>query len=243
MSLYQNPHAPTCPWYDITETTGAPNIKWCEETLCQWISEPANTWSNLGYLIVACVIMYLSYKNKHNSNMKQFGPIIFFMGAMSLFYHQSNFYGSQILDFVGMFFFVGWAIGMNLIRMGKIKSSGLWWFNLTLASVYTVAMHAMYVTNIKFQVIVLISAFIIITTEYLASKKQKVNYKWFGVTIVTLIVAFGFSISDGQRFWCDPTQHGWFSQGHAMWHWIASIGMLTIYLHYAQPAMKPQEKV
>ena len=26
---------------------GAPDIKYCEETLCQIISEPSNTWSNL----------------------------------------------------------------------------------------------------------------------------------------------------------------------------------------------------
>ena len=118
---YPNPHGPSCPWYDITEKTGAPNIKWCEETLCQWVSEPANTWSNLGYIIVGVFIIYLANKHKHNSNLKQFGPIVIFMGAMSLFYHQSNFYGSQILDFVGMFFFVGWAIGQNLIRLGKLK--------------------------------------------------------------------------------------------------------------------------
>ena len=39
----QNPHGVGCPWHSITETWGAPNVKWCEETLCQWISEPANT--------------------------------------------------------------------------------------------------------------------------------------------------------------------------------------------------------
>lgn len=238
---YTNPHGPTCPWYDITEQTGAPNIKWCEETLCQVITEPANTWSNIGYLLAAIFITYLAYKNKHNSNLKQFGPIIFFMGAMSLFYHASNFYGSQILDFVGMFFFVGWAIAMNLVRLGKIKSNQVVWFNLTLASTYTVAMHAMYVAQIKFQVIVLISAFVIVTTEILARKVTKVTYGWFTATLALLIVAFSFSISDNTRFWCDPSQHGWFSQGHAMWHWIAAFAMVTIYKHYSQPALKPQE--
>jgi hypothetical protein len=239
---YLNPHGPSCPWYEITEKTGAPNIKWCEETLCQWVSEPANTWSNIGYLIVAVFILYLGIKNKHNSSMKQFGPIVFFMGAMSLFYHQSNFYGSQVLDFVGMFFFVGWAIGMNLIRLGKLQTKQLVWFNLGLAAFYLVCMHLMYLAEIRFQVIVLISAFIIIATEMMARKLKKVTYFWFYTTIATLIVAFGFSISDGSRFWCDPNQHGWFSQGHAMWHWVAAIGMLTIYLHYAQPAMEPTKE-
>jgi len=239
---YQNPHGPGCPWYDITEKSGAPNIKWCEETLCQWISEPANTWSNLGYLIVGLVIFYLGNKNKHNSQMKQFGPIIFFMGAMSFIYHLSNFYGSQILDFLGMFFFVGWTIGMNLIRKDKIKSNQLIWFNLALTGIYLMALHVMYLTGIKFQVIIIISAFIIIATEFKARNVVKVKYNWFFTTLLVLIIAFSFSISDGQRFWCHADQHGLFSQGHALWHWIASLGMFTIYMHYSQPALRPQEK-
>lgn len=239
---YPNPHGPSCPWYDITEKSGAPNIKWCEETLCQWVSEPANTWSNLGYMAVAIYILYLGIKHKHNSNILQLGPIVFFMGAMSFFYHQSNFYGSQILDFVGMFFFVGWAIGQNLIRLGKIKYNQLKWFNLSLASVYLVAMHAMYISEIKFQVIVLISGIIILVTEIMARKVATVKYGWFSATIGLLLIAFGFSISDGSRFWCNPTHHGWFSQGHAIWHWVAALAMFTIYKHYTQETLKPQQQ-
>jgi hypothetical protein len=239
---YPNPHGSMCPWFNITEKTGAPNIKWCEETLCDWISEPANTWSNLGYMLVAIIILNIGIKHKHNSNLKQFGPIIFFMGAMSFFYHQSNFYGSQILDFVGMFFFVGWAIGQNLIRLGHLKYNQLKWFNLSLALIYLVAMHAMYISEIKFQAIVLISGFIILATELMARKVAPVKYGWFATTIGSLIVAFGFSLSDGQRVWCNPASHGWFSQGHAVWHWVAAIGMFTIYKHYTQEALKPQEQ-
>lgn len=241
MTEYVNPHAPRCPWYDITERMGAPNIKWCEETLCQWISEPANTWSNLGYMIIASVIFYLSIKNKHNKELRQFGPIIFFMGAMSYFYHQSNFYGSQILDFVGMFFFVGWVIATNLIRLGYLKRKNHLPFNLIMGTILTIMMHLMYLTGIKFQGIVLFAAFVIVGTEFMARKLQKLHYKYFVSALITLIIAFGFSISDGKRLWCDPTQHGWFSQGHAMWHWVASLAMLFIYLHYSQDALEPKK--
>src|SRR4051812_20202982 len=105
---YPNPHGPLCPWYEITEKIGAPNIKWCEETLCQVISEPSNAWSNLGHIIAALLITYLSLKNKESFELRLFGPIIFLMGMMSFFYHLSNFYTSQVLDFLGIFFLVGW---------------------------------------------------------------------------------------------------------------------------------------
>jgi hypothetical protein len=235
---YPNPHGPSCPWHDITESHGAANIKWCEETLCQWISEPANTWSNLGYLIVGLFVTYIAFSKKYHRNLKQFGPIIFLMGAGSFYYHQSNFYTSQIVDFVGMFFFVGWAIGMNLIRLGKLKYQNLLKFNLGLSAFYTLAMHIMYKTGVKFQIIVLISGFLIIGTEILARKIKQVEYKWFYLTIITLIAAFSFSISDNRRIWCNPTDHSWIGQGHAMWHWIASIAMYFIFRHYSQPALR-----
>jgi hypothetical protein len=238
---YPNPHAPSCPWYDITVTQGAPNIKWCEETLCQWISEPANTWSNLGYLFVGVLLTFIAFKHKHSFNLKQFGPIIFFMGAMSLFYHLSNFYGSQILDFIGMFFFVGWAIGMNFIRLGKLKEKNLIYFNLIFGIFFTLVMHLMYVTGIRFQSLILLSGITIIVTELLAAGKPKVDYKWFIASVVSVIIAFGFSLSDGKRIWCTPENHGWFSQGHAVWHWIASFTMFAIYKHYSQTALNPHK--
>lgn len=235
---YPNPHGPSCPWYPITVIQGAPNIKWCEETLCQWISEPANTWSNLGYLIVAVLITIIAFRKRHSFELKQFGPIIFFMGAMSFFYHQSNFYGSQILDFVGMFFFVGWAMGMNFIRLGKMNKKKLIPFNIIVGVIFTIAMHIMYMTGVKFQGIVLISGFIILATEVKAQRILRTEIKWFVAAIITLIVAFGFSISDGKRIWCDPSQHGWFSQGHAVWHWVASLAMFFIYKHYSQEKLR-----
>ncbi len=238
---YINPHGSTCPWYEITEKTGAPNIKWCEETLCQWISEPANTWSNLGFIIIGLFILYISIKNKHNFQLKQFGPIVFFMGAMSFFYHLSNFYLSQILDFVGMYFFVGWAIGMNLVRLEKLSKKMLLWFNLVLAISLTVLMHAMYVLGVHFQVLILIFAFFILATEFLVRKKVAVSYKWLYISLGLLGMALSFSIIDGKRIWCDSTAHGWFSHGHALWHWLGSIAMYPIYLHYAQPALKPKD--
>jgi hypothetical protein len=240
---YPNPHGPGCPWYAFAQTQGAPNIKWCEETLCHWVSEPANTWSNLGYLIVGITLIIVAFKKNHNSKLHQFGPIIFFMGAMSFFYHQSNFYGSQILDFVGMFLFVGWALGMNLIRLGQLKSNHLLPFNLILCCIYSILMHWMYLNGLKFQGIILISALMIVGTEILAQKKRRTPIGWFIAAILTLIGAFSFSIADGKRLWCDPTQHGWFSQGHALWHWVASLAMFFIYQHYSQEKLSAEDRV
>ena len=48
---------PGCPWYEAQQSYGAPNVNWCEPTVCSVINEPANTWSNLPYLLVSLVLI------------------------------------------------------------------------------------------------------------------------------------------------------------------------------------------
>lgn len=231
---YINPHGPMCPWYELAELTGAPNIKWCEETLCQWVSEPANTWSNLGYLIVALLIIFHSHKTKQGSACRQFGFTIFAMGVLSFTYHLSNFYLTQLLDFLGMFLFLGWAIGCNLIRLKKLKLERLIGFIVAFSAVLSALVHLMYKFEIHFQILILIGALVIILMEFLARDRQNIRYHWLAFSLLFLVLAFAFSISDVSRIWCDPSQHLWFSQGHANWHWLSAIAMIGVYRHYSQ---------
>ncbi len=225
---YPNPHPPGCFWHDVTEKTGAPNIKWCEETLCSVISEPANTWSNLSYILIALWMIYLTRGS--SKNLRLYPVMILLMGLGSFFYHASNFYPSQIIDFVGMFLFTGWCLGVNLIRLKKLKATSLLAFVLLYSLALTVIMHVMYVSMIKFQLLVLVAGLLISATEFISKAGSR---KWFITSLGLLIIAFSFSISDGSRFWCDPTNHI-VMQGHAIWHLIAGLAMGTIYLHYRE---------
>ena len=38
------------PWYKLS-SVALPNVKWCEETLHGWVTEPANTWSNIPFIL------------------------------------------------------------------------------------------------------------------------------------------------------------------------------------------------
>ncbi len=65
LALYPNPHPPSCPWHAGAELLGAPNIKWCEATVCGWISEPANTWSNVLYLALGLIVYLQCRRSRH----------------------------------------------------------------------------------------------------------------------------------------------------------------------------------
>jgi hypothetical protein len=239
--LYPNPHGEMCPWYDATEKFGAPNIKWCEETLCQWVSEPANTWSNLVFIVLA-IIMWRQAKNHPNKAYQWFPIAMFVMGGFSFIYHMSNFYLTQILDFIGMYVFVFWIAIYNMVRLGWIKSSKMAITLLTLTVFWTVVLHIMYLTNIKFQMIVAIASVFIGITEAILYKQNKrpQSYKFFGLGVLFIVLAQSASLADLNRleFICDPHNH--FFQGHALWHVLSAFGTYFAFIYYQQFTFKEQ---
>ncbi len=231
-ALYPNPHDPGCPWYQAAEIVGAPNIKWCEETLCQWISEPANTWSNLLYLVVGIVI---SRRTRGTSpwELRWMGPAMFLMGAFSLAYHASNNYVSQIFDFIGMYVFVYWLLVINLRRINVIGRDKQVATLVGLSVISTLILHAMYLSQLRFQIIIAVAVVAIVVTEWTAQRRHpddRGNLRFYFAGLGFVIIAQTASLLDLKRVLCDPSNH--VLQGHAVWHVLAAIGLYFAFLHY-----------
>ena len=58
-----------CPWSGWTP----PNVDWCEEELCGWIVNPADTWSNLAYIVFG-IAMALHARGRASSVLSLFAP-------------------------------------------------------------------------------------------------------------------------------------------------------------------------
>ncbi|MEX0799435.1 MAG: ceramidase domain-containing protein [Bacteriovoracaceae bacterium] len=232
-SLYPNPHPPGCFWHGAAEKFGAPNLKWCEETLCQVVSEPANTWSNIAFFIFAGIIFYF-VKDKKSKSLKWIPWAFLLMAAGSFFYHTSNFYISQVLDFFGMYLLIHWLLALNLIR-AKIfdhKKAVVFYASFIVAN--SVILHLMYLGQYRFQMLIAIAGALIFVSEFWARKKGSIppNKKYFIGAILSVVVAQIFSLLDLTRVICDPTNH--FFQGHALWHILSGLGLLLAYKHYEQ---------
>ncbi|MEW6433300.1 MAG: ceramidase domain-containing protein [Myxococcota bacterium] len=115
---------PECPWTPLREATGLPNVKWCEETLCSWISEPANTWSNVAFLVAAAALSWRTRKDSSRT-LRFWGPATFWVGITSLVYHASVAFLTQVFDFFGMYFFFGLILLLNLVRLGALPKDKL----------------------------------------------------------------------------------------------------------------------
>ena len=47
-----------------------------------------------------------------------------------------------------------------------------------------------------------------------------------------LIIAFGCSVADATRVWCDPGNH-WFN-GHALWHLLTALVLYLLFQFHSQ---------
>lgn len=221
---------PGCPWSELHHAY-PPNVAWCEAHLCSWVTNPANTWSNLAFIIFAWFVWKSAKKN--NPSLKVFGPSLFIVGITSLIYHASNNFFTQFLDFIGMYVFVCLMFSLNLWRLGKLNSKSFpkaYWGQVASFGVLTVIGWRV---GFPIQALVLVIGIGIVVTEIMLWKRNpETQYKFFLGAIFAVLFAVSWSILDVTRTFCNPHNH--FVQGHAIWHLFSAFGLWLAYKFYEQ---------
>lgn len=224
-----------CPWDSLAEY-GAPNVKWCEERLCSWIGEPANTWSNLSYLLVALWIFLVlrTLPSRRPTNLRWFAPVVFGVGVCSFIFHASNVFITQMLDFLAMYMFCSLLLVLNLVRLDWLP-----WYAFSMAFAACVAgMTAITVVVARFgapiQGLVALMILAIVGTEVRIYRRTIPRYRMrdFLNSLALLFLGSVFSVLDVTRLLCDPQNH--FLQGHAIWHVLSAFSLLAAFYHYKQ---------
>jgi hypothetical protein len=239
-----------CPYDQYRETYGPPNIKWCEDRLCGYVEEPANTWSNVAYLIIAIIVAY-RYRPRGATpgyQLVELGVVVFLMGALSLIYHATNNYISQLFDFFGMFFYMSLLLAWNIRRLGVVSTVrghtivyaaliGINHWLLFYVPAFEIPIQAIITWNVA--AIVGSEALIFLLRQkhpFYGSRGPDLpagdgRYRWFWAGLAMMAIAMAFSWSDISRTWCDPEDHFW--QGHAMWHIFSALSIYPIARFYA----------
>jgi hypothetical protein len=219
-----------CPWYEMQQTFSPPNVNWCEPTYCQLISEPSNTWSNLGMIIPGIIICYLSRQLK-SPMIKKLGFCIVAMGLCSFVYHATNNYLTQFLDLMGIYLYAGALITINILRLNKSylgREKQVFIFVLfIIISIFWL----FHFSNLPIQLCVVLNIIILLAQEWKA-RSSSVNYKYFWPNLLFVAIAQAFSLLDYTRIWCNPTNL--VLHGHALWHFFAGVSSVFAYLYYKQ---------
>lgn len=101
-----------CPWSEFRPT----HVAFCEERLCAWIREPANTWSNLAYLVVGVGLVAHALRMRRFS-LVSVGVTAVLVAAGSAVFHASATFFGEVLDVFAMMLFALVLLTQNAARL------------------------------------------------------------------------------------------------------------------------------
>lgn len=223
------PEFDACPWDFLPKAT----LRFCEDPLCGWVVEPANTWSNIGFIVVGVWILIASSQFTHRLESRLFGWIPISIGMMSGFFHMSQTSLGQVLDFSTMYMASSLVITLNLQRMGKIGSG----VQILGAFIGLFAISTLAIILFRpIEIPLFVSHGVIwAITEWLLSRRPSqagVRYDSLIGVALAMSAAMLVWLLDFHGIVCDPDNH-WIN-GHAIWHLFNAIGIFHWFSFYRQ---------
>lgn len=229
------PLDPACPWSDLSNAW-LPNVKWCESQLCSIVVEPANTWSNLAYVLLGLWLMWRGTRQRDRLQIT-FGRAELIVGVFSFAFHMSFSGVLQILDFAAMYVFVGLTLSFNLVRIGWLPPARRYRVYVLGILAFTALTVGLRFTPFPIQLVTPVLILATVVTEamlFVRHRKAPVptRYAWFFASLVLLVAAAALSIADASRAFCDPHDH--LIQGHALWHLLSAVSLACAWKFYSQ---------
>ncbi|PCH93714.1 MAG: hypothetical protein COB85_06525 [Bacteroidetes bacterium] len=226
------------PYFGMTPANCLPDNCFCEAVRYgEWIRQPADTWSNLAFIFVSIVIIWMVYyqKPETRNNLAQnpsyswlFALASFLTGVGSFYYHASLTFMSQWFDVMGMYFSVTFFIIYNLDRLRKLGPTKVYasYFaiNILLGVLLVTIPEARRYLFGSF-------LFLLLFSVYYSQVKLKTEIRtgYLYWAIACFAVAFGLWILDIKHIVCVPDS---LFQLHAVWHCLSALSGFFIYMYY-----------
>lgn len=205
--------------------------QFCEEQLCGFVVEPANTWSNIGYLITA-ILIFRSTKvqNKRVRNLFLISVSVLFIG--STFFHLSGTLVGKLIDVGAMLFLSMTILTFSVQRFFSLKE-----IHANLFYVIGVSLSLWYLLETRLGApLFALQLFIATILEFILKRKNlSLDMSKIRMSILVLISAFCFWLLDFKKILCHPGNH--FLTGHAMWHLLAAVAIWIYYQSYGSKSL------
>lgn len=225
--------------------------EFCEAARPGWIRQPANTWSNLGF-VVAGVAVAVHAGNRlrlgltlgaHPGLATTFAALVVLLGPGSMAMHATQSDLGGHLDLLSMFLVSGFALAYALMRfLGRRPPFFAVVFALAVLAGMAVHLRGGtvpvlgHVGNAAFAVQLTVAVVLEVAIARRPGARQDV---WWAVaSVLTLTTAFAIWTT-GMRghAWCDPDT---LLQQHAGWHLLCAAAAYLLFRHYA--AERPRER-
>ena len=224
----------TCPWDSFAHESS----RFCEESLCSWVRQPANTWSNVGFLLVGILILRFAAQGR-SRHLRALGWISIATALGSAFYHASETLIGRVADYAGMYLGASFMLAVNVARLLRGRAPrlahGLFWASFA-------GPMALMLKDEQLATAVYIgeTAFCCVALELVLFIQQGKTTRYRFLVFYWLLfgVAYALWCLDVKGFLCDPKSH--LLNGHAAWHLLDAAALFVLYRYYEQfQALRP----
>lgn len=224
-------------WTAYRAATCMPAWCFCEAVGGGFVRQPANTWSNLGFVYVGYLILWNVLRAPRLPGTGDtelatpfrvaFGATLAFMGFGSWIYHASLTFVGQWFDVIGMYMLPTLVLLFHAQRHAGIGPAGAVAGYVALNALLGILLVVAPGLRRYLFAATLIAAAVVELASRRGERAGR-DLRLFGAAAATLAVAFGIWILDLTHIVCWPRS---LLQGHAVWHLLcaASGGLLYVY--------------
>jgi hypothetical protein len=222
-------------WTTWQPATCRPDHCFCEALRSGVIAQPANTWSNLGFVLVGLLIAHGRMRDDGNPMgryRRSYGYALVLIGLGSAFYHASLTFVGQLMDVSGMYILITFALLYSLNRMYKrSRVTFLLAYAATNILLFFLQTSLPGVRRYVFAVLVIG----VLATEIYRRRTTHISIdgKWLLRAAGVMAVAFAIWVLDITKTLCDPYS---MVQGHAVWHLLGAVAAFCLYRYYRSEA-------
>lgn len=216
-----------CPWDGLEQVPS----EWCEESLCSWVRQPANTWSNVGFLVVGIIILRWTARGR-SPHLRGLGYVCLVTAVGSALYHASETFIGRVADYVGMYSGASYMLAVNVsrwrMRAGPFVRALFW---LTLLTPLAVMLIAPRTASVLYEVE---TVFCCMGLECALFRRDRtwVRYRMLVTYWGLFLVGYGLWQLDIHHVLCNPGNH--VLTGHALWHLLNAAALLYLFRFYEQ---------
>ncbi len=191
----------------------------CTDTLTNIPAQPANTYSNILYLLAG--LAALLRRRKLASVTFATACVILFVG--SSWFHALISESGQLADVIGMYCVFSFLASYAVVTTQNLHQR--YWLATLLAILVAVPL-SLFANRLSSTPVLIITVLIVAGNIILALICKKQSGKKALVILGLFILAFLFRQLDVTGTLCNPGS--WF-QGHAVWHVLCGIGIYTVF--------------
>ena len=226
-------------WSAWVPATCMPASCFCEHLRDGFVRQPANTWSNLGFVFVGLLVAQPGPASSHHVGLRDdpayrlsFAAMAASVGLGSWLYHASMTFVGQWFDVMAMYLLPTFVALYNAVRVGRLGVRGFLasWLalNAVLGGLLVVAPAAR-------RYLFAVSIVGLLGSEFWARRTLgtaggQLDRRWLAAAVAALTVAFGIWTADLRGWLCVPHSL-WL--GHAMWHLLCAGATWALFRYYA----------